>query len=149
MTTTPLPPAWSEFLRLMTSNEVRYMLIGGIAVGYHRYPRATGDIDLWVKDTPENGKAVIAVLEEFGIDLPESFLEIFLSGNKVFRFGRPPLRIKLLTGISGVEFQDCYPRRVRASFGDIRVDTIALEDLKKNMKASGRTNDIDDLAHLP
>ena len=146
---TTLPKEWSAFLRLMTSNEVRYMLVGGIAVGFHGYPRATGDIDLWVQESLENGRALEKALNEFGIVPPDSFLTTFLAGKKVFRFGVPPLRIEVITGISGVSFSDCYPRRVKAEFGDVRVDIICLEDLKVNKRASARTNDLDDLAHLP
>lgn len=149
MATIPLPQEWKEFLRLMISNEVRYMLVGGIAVGYYGYPRATGDIDLWVDNSQENGMAVAQVLTEFGLDLSESFYKTFEVHGKVFRMGHPPLRIEVLTGISGVTFDDCYPRRRKATFDDLELDIIDLEDLKMNKRASGRTNDIDDLANLP
>ncbi|MCF6285567.1 MAG: nucleotidyltransferase [Candidatus Hydrogenedentes bacterium] len=133
----------------MISNEVRYMLIGGIAVGYYGYLRTTGDIDLWVDNSSENGEAVAAVLTAFGISLSEDFTNTFQEAGKVFRMGCPPMRIEIITGISGVKFNDCYPRRKRVEFDDIDIDIIDLEDLKVNKKASGRTNDIDDLAHLP
>lgn len=149
MATIPLPKEWKEFLRLMTSNEVRYMLVGGIAVGYYGYPRATGDIDLWVDNTPDNARAVARVLTDFGIEVPDGFYNIFCVPGKVFRLGRPPLRIELLTGISGAVFSDCFLRREEAHFEGITVDIIHLDDLKVNKRASGRTNDIDDLAHLP
>ncbi len=149
MAITRLPHEWNEFLRLMISNEVRYMLIGGIAVGYYGYPRTTGDIDLWVDNSPANCNAVAAVFTEFGLNLPEDFPAIFQEPCKVFRLGQPPLRIEVLTGISGVEFNTCYARRQKAVFEDLEIDIITLEDLKTNKKASGRTNDIDDLAHLP
>lgn len=125
------------------------MLIGGIAVGYYGYPRATGDIDLWVENSPENAEAVAKVLTEFGIEISEGFYSVFMIQGKVFRLGRPPLRIELLTGITGADFGDCYPRREQALFDDITVDIIHLDDLKVNKRASGRTNDIDDLANLP
>ena len=149
MATIPLPQEWREFLRLMISNDVRYMLVGGIAVGYYGYPRATGDIDLWVDNSPENAKAVAKVLTEFGIEISESFYSVFGIRGKVFRLGRPPLRIEILTGITGADFGDCYPRREQAQFDDLTLDIIHLADLKVNKRASGRTNDIDDLANLP
>lgn len=149
MATIPLPHEWKEFLRLMSSNEVRYLLVGGIAVGYYGYPRATGDIDLWVDNSDKNAPAVARVLTEFGIELTPSFYDIFGEQGKVFRMGRPPLRIEVLTGISGVDFSSCYGRRGKAMFDDIEVDIINLDDLKINKRASGRSNDIDDLANLP
>ena len=133
----------------MISSDVRYMLVGGIAVGYYGYPRATGDIDLWVDNSSDNAKAVARVLTEFGLELSESFYKTFEEHGKVFRMGRPPLRIEVLTGISGVDFAACYPRRKKAHFDDIEIDIISLDDLKANKQASGRTNDIDDLANLP
>ena len=149
MATIPLPQEWKEFLKLMISNDVRYMLVGGIAVGYYGYPRATGDIDLWVDNSPENAKAVAKVLTEFGIEISEGFYSVFKIQGKVFRLGRPPLRIEILTGITGADFGDCYPRREQAQFDDLTLDIIHLDDLKVNKRASGRTNDIDDLANLP
>lgn len=149
MATIPLPQEWKEFLRLMISSDVRYLLVGGIAVGYYGYPRATGDIDLWVDNSSENGEAVARVLRGFGLELNESFYDVFREQGKVFRMGRPPLRIEVLTGISGVDFNACYPRRQKAQFDDIEIDIISLDDLKANKLASGRTNDIDDLANLP
>ena len=149
MATIPLPQEWKEFLKLMISYDVRYMLVGGIAVGYYGYPRTTGDIDLWVDNSAENGKAVGGVLREFGLEVSANFHATFLRPGKVFRIGFPPLRIEVLTGISGVDFNECYLRRGKAKFDEIEVDIIHLEDLKSNKKASARTNDLDDLANLP
>lgn len=96
-----------------------------------------------------NGKAVAKVFTAFGLELSEGFYKTFGEQGKVFRMGRTPLRIKVLTGISGVDFDSCYNRRGTARFDDIEVDIIGLDDLKANKRASGRTNDIDDLANLP
>lgn len=149
MATIPLPPEWKEFLRLMTSNEVEFMLIGGIAVGYYGYPRATGDIVLWVNETKKNSVAVWNVLKEFGLEIPVDFEDIFLQPGKMFRFGTQPLRIGLLTTISGVIFNDCYQRCQQIELDGVPIRIISFEDLKRNKQASGRTNDIDDLANLP
>lgn len=149
MDTIPLPPEWKEFLRLLISNEVQFMLIGGIAVGYYGYPRATGDIDFWVSNSASNAAAVRKVLEQFGLEVPAGFEDTFVQEGKVFRFGRQPLRIEVLTRISGVTFDECYPRSERATLDGIELKIIGLEDLKTNKRASGRTNDLDDLANLP
>lgn len=149
MDTTRLPHEWKEFLRLLISNEVQFLLIGGVAVAYYGYPRATGDIDVWVGRSGKNAKAVHDALVAFGLELPEDFQRQFLQERKVFRFGRQPLRIEVLNEISGVAFEDCFQRRHHAQIDGIELDVIALDDLKVNKRASGRTNDIDDLANLP
>lgn len=125
------------------------MLIGGSAIGYYGYSRATGDIVLWVNETEENSVAVWNVLKEFGLEIPVDFEDIFLQPGKMFRFGTQPLRIGLLTTISGVIFNDCYQRCQQIELDGVPIRIISFEDLKRNKQASGRTNDIDDLANLP
>lgn len=123
------------------------MLVGGYAVGYYGYPRATADMDVWVATDFENVEKVIAALAEFGFN--EVAPEVFAKEKQVLRMGVPPLRIELLTGASGVEFEDCYPRRAVANLGGVEVSLISLEDLKTNKAASGRYKDFNDLEHLP
>ena len=119
-----LPPDFSEFLRLLNSHDVRYLLVGGYAVGYYGYPRATADMDIWVETRPENVAKVIAALADFGFTGVES--ELFAKDKQVIRMGVPPLRIELLTGVSGVEFADCYAARLVASLGEVEVSLISL-----------------------
>ena len=123
------------------------MLIGGYAVGYYGYPRATADMDIWVETGAENVEKLIAALAEFGFTGVEP--ELFAKDKQVLRMGAPPLRIELLTGVSGVEFEDCYPARTVASLDEVEVSLISLEDLKTNKAASGRYKDLNDLEHLP
>ena len=132
---------------MLNSHDVRYLLVGGYAVGYYGYPRATADMDIWVETRPENVAKVIAALEEFGF--PEVEPELFAKDKRVLRMGVPPLRIELLTGVSGVEFADCYAARLLANLGGVEVSLISLEDLKINKAASGRYKDLNDLEHLP
>lgn len=77
MATIHLPPDLSEFLQLRNAHQVEYLLIGGYAVGYHGYPRATGDMDIWVAIHPQNAERVVAVIKEFGFDAPELSTELF------------------------------------------------------------------------
>ena len=144
---TLLPPDFSEFLRLLNSHNVRYLLVGGYAVGYYGYPRATADMDIWVEICPENVEKVIAALADFGFNGVEP--ELFAKDKQVLRMGVPPLRIELLTGVSGVEFASCYAARLVANLGEVEVSLISLEDLKINKAASGRYKDLNDLEHLP
>ena len=149
MATIHLPPDFKEFLRLLNSNQVEYLLVGGYAVGYYGYPRATADLDIWIGMHPKNGEKLINVLREFGFDLPELTPELFQSENKVIRMGMPPIRIELITSIDGVEFDECYSNRVQANLDDIDINMIDLKHLKINKKTSGRNKDLNDLEHLP
>jgi hypothetical protein len=144
-----LPPDFKEFLKLLKELEVRYLLIGGYAVGFHGYPRATDDMDIWVAIHPENAQKLVSVLKSFGFDQPELIAEIFLQEQKIIRMGFPPMQLEITTSISGVEFEECYQTRIIAELDGIEVNLIDLEHLKKNTKASGRPKDLADLEKLP
>ena len=143
-----LPLDFKEFLKLLNGNGVQYLLIGGYAVAYYGYPRATSDIDVWIAVNPENAKRIATTLREFGFDLPELTEDLFLQENKIIRMGNPPMRIEVSTGISGVEFEKCYSERVLDALDGIVVPIISLENLKQNKKAAGRLKDLDDLENL-
>jgi len=146
MATIRLPPDFKEFLRLLNSNEVEYLLIGGYAVGYYGYPRPTGDMDIWIARTPDNAQRVVDALREFGFTCKKEFL---LEHRKVVRMGVPPFRLEILTTISGVEFPPCYAERLQVVLDEIEVNLISLPHLKLNKKASARSKDITDLENLP
>ena len=143
-----LPPDFKEFLKLLKEYNVRYLLIGGYAVGYHGYPRATEDLDIWVAIHPENAQKLVSVLKVFGFDDPALTPELFLQKPKIIRMGFPPIRLEITTSISGVEFDECYQKRIVDQLDGIEVNLIDLEHLKKNKKASGRAKDIADLENL-
>ena len=144
-----LTTEFKEFLRLLISHRVEFLLVGGYAVGYYGYPRSTLDIDLWVRRSPENAARLVAVLTEFGFGVPPLEPAPFAEPRKVFRMGVPPNRIEIITSIDGVEFEDCWPRKVAAEISGVSIPTISLEDLKTNKRASGRYKDLTDLEHLP
>ena len=149
MATIRLPNDFKDFLKLLNANRVEYLLIGGYAVGYHGYPRATGDMDVWVAVNPENADRIVVALKQFGFTVPELSAELFLRQNQIVRMGLPPVRIELMTTISGVEFQECYAAKVVAELDGIKVNLINLKYLKINKKASGRYKDLNDLENLP
>lgn len=144
----PLPPDFSAFLRLLNEHEVRYLLIGGYAVGYHGYVRATADMDIWIPRERANSEHLVLALKEFGFDVPELTPDVFLAKDRILRMGNPPMRIKISTTIDGVTFNECYDDRVVAEWSDVSVNIISLAMLKTNKLASGRPQDIDDLEHL-
>jgi hypothetical protein len=149
MATIQLPIEFKEFLQLLNSNGVEYLLVGGFSVGYYGYPRATGDIDVWINTSKENAANVTKALVEFGFDEANVNPQSFRRKNKVFRMGVPPLQIDILTDVSGVAFKACYKKRVIAEIDGIQVSVISLVHLKQNKRASGRHKDLDDLEHLP
>ena len=132
----------------MNSNNVEYLLVGGYAVGYHGYPRATGDMDLWVAIHQDNAEKLVAVLRKFGFNTPRLSTELFLAERRIVRIGVPPVRIELLTTISGVSFDQCYSERIIGEIDGVEVHIINREHLKQNKQVSGRHKDLDDLQHL-
>ncbi len=149
MATIQLPSDFKEFLQLLNSRRVEYLVVGGYAVGFHGSPRATGDLDIWVAATEENAQKLEEVLREFGFDLSELSKELFLEKDRVVRMGVPPIRIEILTSISGVHFHQCYTSRQTAEIEGVKVHFISLEDLKANKRAAGRHQDLSDLERLP
>ena len=117
-------------------------------MGYHGYARATEDMDIWVAIHPDNAQKLVSTLRAFGFDDPNLKPEIFLQKPKIIRMGFPPMRLKITTSISGVEFNECYHARIVDKFDGVEVNVIDLENLKKNKKASGRTKDIADFEQL-
>lgn len=144
-----LPPDFSEFLKLLNCQQVDYILVGGFAVGFHGYPRATSDMDIWISQSLGNATRVVAAIRAFGFDTPNLTEDLFLQRRRIVRMGCPPIRIEIMNEIDGVTFEDCRPRAIFAEFDGIQVPVIGLADLKRNKLASGRPKDIDDLQQLP
>ena len=149
MATPQLQADFKEFLKLLNSKQVEYLLIGGYAVGYYGYPRATADIDIWIAVNAANANRVAGVIREFfGSEVEGATPELFLQENRIARMGVPPFRIEILTTISGVGFDECYAERVADKIDGVDVNVISLKHLKANKRASGRLKDLNDLEHL-
>ena len=144
-----LHPDFKEFLKLLNSYGVEYLLVGGCAVGYHGYPRATGHMDIWIAVSETNARKTAQVLLDFGMPANDVSKDLFVSRDKIICMGLPPVQIEVITGASGVEFAECYSRREVVEIDQIPINVISLEDLKKNKLASGRHKDLEDLEHLP
>jgi len=143
-----LPKDFRELLQLLNSRKVEYLVVGGYAVALYGYPRATGDMDIWIALSKDNAHRTVEALREFGFDTPQLKEDLFLEKEKNIRMGNPPLRIEILTSIDGVEFAECYRNKRIVTIDDIEVSFISLKDLKKNKKASGRYQDLADLENL-
>jgi len=136
---------FKEFLQLLDSEKIEYLLIGGYALGLHGYVRATKDMDVWVAMEPGNLDRLIDALVKFGLPRSSLTREMFTGAQTVFRMGIPPNRIEVLTRISGVEFRDCYAKRQLIDCQGLAVSVIAYEDLKKNKLSTGRVRDVGDI----
>jgi hypothetical protein len=144
-----LPSDFKEFLKLLNSNNVAYLLVGGYAVSIHGYVRMTNDIDVWVRATQENAKRVVRALDEFGFGAAPVSPDLFIRPNSIIRMGVPPLRVEILTSLSGVEFDACYAESITVDIEEIKVPVISLARLRENKAAAGRSKDLADLENLP
>ena len=137
-----------EFLQLLVSHEVEFLLVGSHAVAMHGFVRNTEDIDFWIRKTPENANRVLAVLDEFGFGNLGLKQDDITGDEAVIQIGRPPHRIDLLNFLTALEFEECWPRRVKVSLGGTEFAALSLPDLLKNKKATGRPKDLADVAEF-
>ena len=144
-----LPPDFKEFLSLLHTHRVKYLLVGGYAVAAHGYPRFTGDMDVWIQTNTENAENVLTVCREFGVDVPNLRVELFTDPKQMTRMGHPPLRIEILNSVSGLSFDAAWENRISEVWDGVPVSLISLEDLRTNKLASGRLKDLADLENLP
>jgi predicted nucleotidyltransferase len=142
----PLPPDFKEFLRLLDSERIEYLIVGGYAVSYHGYPRPTGDLDVWIAIHPDTASKMVEALRKFGFAAATAAL--FMTAGRVVRMGVPPVRVEVLTSVTGIEFSACYARRVQTVMDGINISLVSREDLLANKRAAGRAKDLNDLKHL-
>jgi predicted nucleotidyltransferase len=146
MATIQLPPDFKEFLKLLNSSKVEYLVVGGYAVNYYGFSRATADLDIWIAISPKNAELVGEAVRTFGFK--EAASDLFLQPRKIIRLGVPPVRLEILTSISGVDFPECYTRRVEVDLDGVATSFIHHDDLIRNKQASGRLKDRLDLEQL-
>lgn len=143
-----LPEDFEEFLRLLNKHGVRYMIVGGYALAFHGKPRYTGDIDIWIGISEKNAETLLKVIDDFGLRSLGFVKEDFLREGFITQIGRPPLRIDILNGIDGVEFDEAIASVQIVSLEGLDVPYISLRDLVKNKQASGRKKDLVDIKEL-
>ncbi len=137
-----------EFLALLIEHEVRFMIVGGYALAYHGAPRFTGDIDVFVKPDRENAARIINALDDFGFSSREITIDDFQDENKVVQLGLPPVRIDIITSISGVTWEEADASKEPGLYGDVSVFYIGKSQYITNKRATGRTKDIADIEAL-
>lgn len=132
-----------EFIGLLRSERVKFLVVGAAALAVHGRPRYTGDVDFWIECTPRNAVKMQRVLENFGFAGTET--ADFRKPDQIIQLGRPPNRIDILTGLTGVAFGSCWKKRVVKAVEGIRLPFLDLESLRTNKKATGRPQDIADV----
>ena len=139
---------FSDMLSALSAAGADYLVVGAHAVGVHAEPRATGDLDVWVRIDDANADRVLTALRTFGAPLFDLCKVDLLTPGTVFQIGLPPARIDLLTQISGVTFEEAWTRRVAVPIEGLTVPVIGRDDLIANKRASGRPKDLADLLML-
>ncbi len=141
-----LPEDFKDFINLLNSNDVCYLLVGDWAVGIYGYPRATKDIDFLIANDERNLKKLQKALREFGT--PEIDMSPFKEKGYVFRMGRAPIQIDIINNATGIDIAECYMRRHVIAVEGIDISLISKDDLIKNKKATGRNRDLADVDDL-
>jgi len=139
---------FEEFIRLLNYHKVKYLIVGAYALIYYTFPRNTGDIDFFIDNSELNAKRLVKVLKDFGFEGIGLVKEDFTKPDSVIQLGFPPVRIDILTSISGINFDEAYKNRIKAKLGNEKVYFISRTDLIKNKKAAGRTKDLLDIEQL-
>lgn len=145
---TRLPDDFREFLEALNTHRVRYLVAGGFALAAHGHPRYTKDLDIWVEVSEDNAAKLLAALNDFGMGSLGLSVADFLTEDIVIQLGYEPNRIDLLTGLSGVRFNEAYPRRMLANLADVETAVLDVETFKTNKRATGRPRDLADIAEL-
>ena len=137
-----------DLLELLNAHKVEYMIVGAYALAFHGAPRYTGDIDIFVRPDPENAQRVMAALNDFGFGSAGLTAADFEIGDKVVQLGFPPVRVDIVTSITGVSWKEAASGRVEGIYGNIPVYYIGREQFVSNKRALGRKKDLADMEAL-
>ena len=141
-------PDFRELLALFNARHVEYLIIGGYALAFHGAPRFTGDLDIFVHPEAANAQRILSALEAFGFASLGLTPRDFERSDQVVQLGVPPVRIDLITSITGVSWSEAWAGRVAGRYGDVPVYYIGREQFVANKRATGRTKDVADLEVL-
>jgi hypothetical protein len=139
---------FKEFFALLNANKVDFMIVGGYALAYHGAPRYTGDIDVFIKPDSKNAQRIMMVLEEFGFSSLELSIDDFKKKDSVVQLGLPPVRIDIITSISGVTWEQADASKEPGKYGEVPVFYIGKKQYLANKRATGRAKDIADIEAL-
>ena len=137
-----------EMLSALSAAGAEYLIVGAYAMAAHGWPRATGDIDIWVRPTSDNAERVLRALKAYGAPLFDLTALDLTRPDTVFQIGVPPGRVDILSGVSGIEFEEAWATRITTHLAGVEVTAIGFEALLKNKLAAGRPKDLADIAWL-
>ncbi len=144
----PLNKDLREFIELLNSNKIEYVVVGGFAVAWHGHPRFTADIDSLVSPSKENAAVVIATLQAFGFASLNITPDDLSKPGRIVRLGVKPNRIDSFTSISGVAFETAWANRLSGEIDGVPVQFIGRDDLIRNKESTGRSKDLGDAHEL-
>jgi hypothetical protein len=146
--TMEVQPDFKELLELFNANRVEYLVVGGYALAFHGAPRFTGDLDILVKPDPDNASSILAALAAFGFGSLGLTSDDFKKPEKVVQLGVPPVRIDLITSLTGVTWPEAWAGKESGLFGDVPLDFLGRAQLVANKRALARKRDLADLEAL-
>ena len=144
----PLPEDWRTFIESLNSNGVEYVIVGAVALAHHGIPRYTGDLDVLVRNCPENARRLELALTGFGLSALGLKAADFVDSYSVIQLGVAPFRIDILTSLTGVSFDQAWANRVETVVGETRVNFLGRNELIRSKKLTGRAQDRADLEAL-
>lgn len=143
-----IPNDFKELLELFNKHKVEYLIVGGYALAFHGAPRVTGDIDLFVRPQTDNAERILAALDEFGFGSLDVSVEELTRPGMVIQLGVPPVRVDILTRVSGVSWEKADADKVPGRYGQTPVHFISRNDFIANKKATARLKDAADIEAL-
>ncbi|MCX5779036.1 MAG: hypothetical protein NTU66_07475 [Elusimicrobia bacterium] len=139
---------YKEMLRILLDNKVKFLIVGAYALGVYGYPRATGDVDIWVEPTLDNSRKLYKSLKQFGAPLSNITRSIFSEEGLIFQIGVAPRRIDIITSIDGVTFKHAFHTKEEIEIEHLKIPFLSKTNLIKNKKATGRDKDKLDIKYL-
>ncbi len=143
-----LSPGLREFIELLNSRGVEYVIVGAHSLAFHGRPRYTDDLDILVRPSPENAEKLVTVLTEFGFAESEFKPSDFIEPDQMIQLGRVPNRIDLLTGISGVASGEAFEKKISTELAGLPVFILSKDLLIQNKRAVARPQDLADIDAL-
>jgi predicted nucleotidyltransferase len=139
---------YRDILQSLADEQAKFLLVGAYALAAHGYPRATMDIDIWVMPSPDNAEAVLRALRRFGAPTSELTVTDLQNGDTIFQIGVAPRRIDIITGVSGLRFDEAFANSVEIDIEGLKIRIPSVDDLIRNKRASGRAKDLADVEAL-
>jgi hypothetical protein len=139
---------YKEMLQILLDNKIKFLVVGAYAMGVYGYPRATGDIDIWVLASVENSEKIFKSLKQFGAPLQQINDKTFTEQGVIFQIGVAPRRIDIITRIDGVDFDKAYENRQEIAIENMNIPVISIKDLIRNKESTGREKDALDSKEL-